>query len=68
MIPLAARPELEQALAGTGMEELFRQVEMPLLFSLDRMEKAGIRVERQSLEEYSRAAGGADCRSGGGNL
>ena len=54
VIPLRARPELERQLAGTGMEELFRQVEMPLLFSLDRMEKAGIRVERQSLEEYSR--------------
>ncbi len=53
VLPYRSMPVLAQQLADTGMADLFRQVEMPLIFSLDRMEKAGVRVERQALEEYS---------------
>ncbi|WP_434311426.1 DNA polymerase I [Hominifimenecus sp. rT4P-3] len=51
-IPFAAAPILAKRLAETGMEKLFLTVEMPLIFSLDRMEKAGVRVEREALKEY----------------
>lgn len=54
VIPYRCQPVLAKQLADTGMADLFQKVEMPLLFSLDRMEKAGVRVERQALEEYSR--------------
>ncbi|MBO6163589.1 MAG: DNA polymerase I [Lachnospiraceae bacterium] len=47
----AADP-LQEKLKKEGMEQLFREVEMPLIDSLDRMEKAGIRVEREALAEY----------------
>ena len=51
-VPYSAAPVLAEKLKETGMEELFLTVEMPLIFSLDRMEKAGVRVERQALKEY----------------
>jgi len=43
---------LQTALMETEMYDLYRNVEMPLVYSLDRMEKEGIRVEAQELEEY----------------
>ena len=43
---------LQTELQRQGMEKLYREVELPLVYSLDRMEKAGIRVEREALEEY----------------
>ncbi len=45
-------PELFSRLEQTGMFNLYRQVEMPLVYSLDRMEKAGIRVNREQLKQY----------------
>ncbi len=52
-IPYRAWPSLERQLEETGMADLFRRIEMPLIFSLDRMEKAGVKVERPALEAYS---------------
>ena len=43
---------LQTALMDTEMYDLYRNIEMPLVYSLDRMEKEGIRVEAQELEEY----------------
>ncbi|MBP3701015.1 MAG: DNA polymerase I, partial [Lachnospiraceae bacterium] len=49
---------LQAALEETDMYALYRDIEMPLVYSLDRMEKEGIRVEAQELEEYgTRLAG-----------
>ncbi|MBR6526823.1 MAG: DNA polymerase I, partial [Lachnospiraceae bacterium] len=49
---------LQAALTETEMYDLYRNIEMPLVYSLDRMEKEGIRVEAQELEEYgARLAG-----------
>lgn len=45
-------PKLLENLQNTGMEKLFHEVEMPLIFSLDHMEKAGVRVDRAQLEAY----------------
>lgn len=48
----AAREPMRRALSDAGMLELFEQVEMPLLFTLDDMEKAGIRAEAEELKVY----------------
>ncbi len=55
VIPLQVREKLEQALIETGMKKLFDEVEMPLLFILYEMEKAGIHVEREELKRYGDA-------------
>ena len=39
-------------LQETGMDMLFREVEMPVVYSLFHMEEEGIAVERGSLREY----------------
>lgn len=49
----AARERLLLALGETGMEELFRKIEMPLVFTLADMEKEGIRVSGEALREYA---------------
>ena len=49
-----ARGPMEEKLRALGMEELFRQVEMPLVFTLHDMEKAGIAVEGEALARYGR--------------
>lgn len=58
LLGLAARtayltaPVLEEKLRETGMYRLFRETEMPLVYSLHRMEKAGIRVDAEELSAY----------------
>lgn len=39
-------------LKNNGMEELFYNIELPLIYSLNRMEKEGIRLDATSLKEY----------------
>ena len=43
---------LSEELKKTEMEQLFYEIEMPLIFSLFSMEETGIRVERDRLKEY----------------
>ena len=40
------------ALKEQGMEKLYRDLELPLLYTLHHMEQAGILVERQELVDY----------------
>ena len=40
------------ALKEQGMEKLYRNLELPLLYTLHHMEQAGILVERQELIDY----------------
>lgn len=47
----AAVPLTEQ-LREAGMETLFEEIEMPLIYSLFHMEEAGIHVEREELKKY----------------
>lgn len=47
----AAGP-LKQQLEATGMYDLFKDIEMPLIYSLYHMEKEGVKVERENLTEY----------------
>ncbi len=47
----AAEP-LKKQLQETNMYKLYCEVEMPLIYSLFRMEREGVRVERAALKEY----------------
>ncbi len=46
---LAVRPVLETALAAEGLERLFREVELPLIPILARMERVGVALDRAAL-------------------
>ena len=46
-------PVLEERLKETGMNGLMHDIEMPLVFTLDRMEKTGVVVERDELKVYA---------------
>ena len=48
----AVGPELMDRLRKYGMEKLFLEIEMPLIYSLSHMEKEGIQVEREALRAY----------------
>lgn len=52
----SVRP-LTEKLKETGMYELFKDIEMPLLFTLYDMEQAGIQVEAKELKEYGERLG-----------
>lgn len=57
IIPLLTKKKLMEGLENTGQYALFKEIEMPLIYSLNRMERAGILVERSELEEYGRILG-----------
>ncbi|MGZ6265783.1 MAG: DNA polymerase I [Candidatus Limnocylindrales bacterium] len=46
---LAVREPLEKALVESGLERLFREIEMPLLPVLADMEVAGVAIDREAL-------------------
>ena len=48
----AAAPVLKKKLEETGMDRLFREIEMPLVFTLYDMERAGVKVEAEALKAY----------------
>jgi len=48
---------LKDKLTETGMWDLFVNIEMPLVYSLYRMEKAGVRVDADALREFSTQLG-----------
>ena len=53
--------KLTDALSQTAMKELYDEIEMPLVYALYDMEKAGIAVEKDALAEYgSRLTGRID--------
>ncbi|MFQ8720262.1 MAG: DNA polymerase I [Enterocloster sp.] len=45
-------PVLKTRLQEAGMLSLYQTIEMPLIYSLYRMEREGVRVEREALKEY----------------
>lgn len=57
VIPLLTKDKLIEKLENTGQYALFKEIEMPLIYSLNRMERAGILVERGELEEYGKTLG-----------
>lgn len=48
---------LRSKLKEAGMETLFDEIEMPLIFALFDMEKAGVKVKAEALKEYGRDLG-----------
>ena len=48
----ASVPVLEKKLHDAGMDRLFRDIEMPLVFTLYNMEQAGVKVEAEALKAY----------------
>jgi len=53
-----AQDVLQRKLAETGMDRLFREIEMPLSYILYAMEREGIRVEADALHQYGEALTG----------
>lgn len=54
LIVLMTADILEEKLKSTGQLKLFNEIEMPLIYSLNRMENAGIKVEKEELAEYGK--------------
>ena len=50
---LEAAPVIEEKLAETGMLSLYETIELPVMGILSDMEDAGIRVEREALEQFA---------------
>ena len=51
-LPLKAACVLKQSLEKEDMWNLYQTVELPLSYSLYRMETAGVQVEREALKDY----------------
>ena len=51
-VQLHVMPALEERLTESGMWQLYAEIEMPLVFTLYHMERAGIRVEAEALKVY----------------
>lgn len=48
-----SRPVLDERLKECGMRDIFYNIEMPLVFTLDAMEKEGILVKEDALKELA---------------
>ena len=57
-VPMQAMEVLLGKIQAAGMDELYSQVEMPLLFSLYHMERVGIKVEGDELKKYGEQLAG----------
>ena len=57
LVPLLSKDKLIEQLKATGQLTLFQDVEMPLIFALNRMERVGILVEQTELSEYGKMLG-----------
>ncbi len=51
---LALKPELEKDLETSGMLQLFKEVEMPLVPVLAEMESNGVRIDTKTLQEVEK--------------
>lgn len=51
-IPMLAQKMLEERLQDENMLSVFREIELPLIFTLDDMEKAGVKVRGDELASY----------------
>jgi len=51
-VAYAASGKVRDALVEAGASDLYEEIELPLIYSLHRMEKAGIMVRREELHEY----------------
>ncbi len=56
-IVLMSKDILTDELKKSGQLDLFNNIEMPLIFALNRMENEGIMIEREELSDYGRVLG-----------
>ncbi len=56
-VPFMAYEKLIKELSDNDMHDLYYNIELPVLFVLDHMEKEGILVDRNSLLEYGKMLG-----------
>ena len=52
LVLVTALPQLQTELRSMGLDELFKEIEMPLVYTLYQMEKEGILVKADALKEY----------------
>ena len=50
----ASRIPIENSLKDCGMWQVYREIELPLIFTLDSMEKYGIYVKGEELKTYGK--------------
>lgn len=55
VVPLLTADILEKQLTEMGMDRLYFDVELPTVYTLYDMEKRGVRVDRQALDDYSQS-------------
>ena len=53
-IAFLAKDRLSEELDKTHMKDIYDNIELPLIYALDRMEKNGVKVKKEALESYSR--------------
>ncbi|MCR5054699.1 MAG: DNA polymerase I [Lachnospiraceae bacterium] len=53
----AAKPLMEEKLKSLGMEDLYRDIELPLTYALYNMEKEGLAMDGEALKAYGRKLG-----------
>lgn len=51
-VPFRAADALEQKLKETGMEQLYQEIELPLVYTLYEMEREGVQVNGEALKSY----------------
>ena len=51
-VPFQAAKALEQKLKDTGMQQLYQEIEMPLVYTLYEMEREGVQVNGEALKSY----------------
>ena len=61
---LAVREPLEKALAESGLDRLFREIELPLIPVLAEMEVAGVAIDREALAQLDVEFGARDGSPG----
>lgn len=55
---LEGKAKLEEKLKENGMWDLFKEIEMPLVYTLYDMEKAGIKADGEALKQYGEQLSG----------
>lgn len=51
-VPFQASEALEGKLKDTGMQQLYQEIEMPLVYTLYEMEREGVQVNGEALKTY----------------
>ena len=65
---LVVRGPLEEKLKETSMWKVYTEIELPLVFTLDSMEKWGIEVKGEELKNYGDQADGPHPGAGEADL